>query len=56
MADVLPIGVPSRSELWRRQQLARSLLGHRDVTPENAALIRRVLDGEQIDELMKRSR
>lgn len=32
-ADVLPINTPSRAELWRRLQLARSLLAHRANTP-----------------------
>jgi hypothetical protein len=29
-ADVLPIGTPSRAELWRRLQLARAVLNPSD--------------------------
>lgn len=49
-ADVLPINVPSRAELWRRLQLARSLLSHRASTAETGLLLR-VLDGESIEDL-----
>lgn len=49
-ADVLPMNVPSRAELWRRLQLARSLLAHRASTPETR-LLQRVLDGEPIETL-----
>lgn len=48
MADVLPIAVPPRAELWRRHQLVRSLLSHRGCTPETGALLLAVLDGEQL--------
>lgn len=50
-ADVLPINTPSRAELWRRHQLARSLLAHRASTPETRLLLR-VLDGEPIEDLI----
>ncbi|GGM65045.1 hypothetical protein GCM10012275_39490 [Longimycelium tulufanense] len=46
-----PITVPSRLELWRRLQLARSVLAHRPYTPETAEVVRRVLDGEPIEAL-----
>lgn len=49
-ADVLPISVPSRAELWRRNQLARSLLSHRK--PEEAVRVAlAVLAGEQPPEV-----
>ncbi|WP_189059800.1 hypothetical protein [Longimycelium tulufanense] len=43
--------MPSRLELWRRLQLARSVLAHRPYTPETAEVVRRVLDGEPIEAL-----
>ncbi|MEV8610087.1 hypothetical protein AB0383_19545 [Amycolatopsis sp. NPDC051373] len=46
VADVMPISVPSRAELWRRTQLAKSLLGHRTPTPELARLLLAVLNGD----------
>lgn len=49
-ADVLPITVPSRAELWRRLQLARSVLAHRG--PGQTTLLLRVLDGESIESLI----
>lgn len=52
-ADVLPINTPSRAELWRRLQLARSLLAHRSTTPDTRLLLR-VLDGESIETLTQR--
>lgn len=51
-ANVLPISTPSRSELWRRQQLARSLIAHRGYTRETAELVQRALDGDDIDTLI----
>jgi hypothetical protein len=47
VGDVLSIAVPTRAELWRRHQLVKSLLSHRGCTPETAALVLAVLDGEQ---------
>lgn len=52
-ADVIPIGVPSRAELWRRLQLARAVLNHRPADPASVTLALRVLDGVSIDELVK---
>ncbi|MEV6907998.1 hypothetical protein [Amycolatopsis sp. NPDC051071] len=51
MGEVLPIVAPSRAELWRRHQLAKSLLSHRGCTPETGALVIAVLDGEQPREI-----
>lgn len=51
-ADVLPITVPSRAELWLRLQLARSVLAHRPPGESTVALLRRVLDGEPIESLI----
>ncbi|WP_185845865.1 hypothetical protein [Kibdelosporangium aridum] len=50
MADVLPITVPSRAELWRRLQLARSILAQRESTPDTHVLLR-VLDGVPLETL-----
>lgn len=49
--NVIPLGTPSRAELWRRSQLAVSLLNQRGPTAETAWLVRRVLLGEQVSEL-----
>lgn len=47
-ADVVPISVPTRAELWRRNQLARSLLSHRE--PNEAVRVAlAVLAGEDVD-------
>jgi hypothetical protein len=52
MADVLPIAAPSRAELWRRVQLARSVLAQRPSTPDTGALALRILDGVPLDTLV----
>lgn len=49
-AEVIPLGSPSRAELWHRTQLAISLLNQRGATAETASLVRRVLAGEQVTE------
>lgn len=49
--QVTPINIPSRTELWYRVQLAKSLLGHRPLSPDTAALVLRVLDGARIEAL-----
>lgn len=49
--DVVPLTVPGRSELWRRVRLARSLLSHRFAASADVELLRRVLDGEPIEDL-----
>jgi hypothetical protein len=51
-ADVLPLTLPSRAELWLRLQLARSVLGHRPPGQTTVALLLRVLDGESIESLI----
>jgi hypothetical protein len=48
--QVIPINVPTRAELWRRNQLALSLLGHREPTRETADLLRSILRGEPIQQ------
>jgi hypothetical protein len=53
LADVLPISAPSRAELWRRSQLALSVLDQRGETAETAALVRRILFGASVDELTR---
>lgn len=50
-ATVTPIGIPSRHDLWQRLVLARAVLGHRPFTAATAALLMRILDGEQIASL-----
>lgn len=40
-----PLRMPTRTELWRRNQVALSVLAHRPYTPETAALVARVLRG-----------
>lgn len=50
-ATVTPIGIPSRHDLWQRLVLARAVLGHRPLTAATAALLLRILDGEQIPDL-----
>lgn len=40
-----PLRMPTRTELWRRNQLALSVLAHRPYTPDTAALVERVLSG-----------
>lgn len=52
MADVVvPITIPSRSELWSRVCLAKSVLSHRPATSETAAVALRALDGVTLAEL-----
>lgn len=50
-ALVTPIGIPQRTDLWHRIVLAKAVLGHRPLTENTAALLVRILDGEQIDDL-----
>jgi hypothetical protein len=51
--QVSPIGMPSRTELWHRVQLARSVLEHRALTPDTKAVVLRVLDGDRIEDLVE---
>lgn len=53
LADVLPISAPSRAELWRRHQLAPSVLDQRGTTAETAVLVQRILLGASPDELKR---
>jgi hypothetical protein len=47
MTEPIPICRPAAAELWRRNQLALSLLGHRVLVPESTADdLRRILLGE----------
>jgi hypothetical protein len=47
--DVVPINAPPRAELWRRNQVALSILGHRPLLPTSVAdELRRVLRGEDV--------
>lgn len=49
MSEPIPINAPPRSELWRRNQLALSILGHRTLLPESTkALLISVLRGESV--------
>jgi hypothetical protein len=50
-ASVTPIGIPSRHDLWQRLVLARAVLGHRPPNAVTAALLLRILDGEQLNSL-----
>jgi hypothetical protein len=50
-AQVSPIDMPSRTELWHRVQLAKAVLGHRPLTVGTKAVVLQVLDGVRIDEL-----
>ena len=51
MADVVPINAPSKAELWRRNQVALSILNHRPLLPASTAeLLRQVLRGEDVGE------
>ncbi|MER7009940.1 hypothetical protein ABT324_00730 [Saccharopolyspora sp. NPDC000359] len=50
-SNVLPLNAPARAELWRRNQLALSLLAHRPYTRATADLLGRVLRGEPIEDL-----
>lgn len=51
-ATVTPIGIPSRHDLWHRLVLAKAILGHRVLDATTAALLLRILDGEQIDDVI----
>lgn len=53
MADQVPTGCPSREELWRRSQLALSVLNHRGPSTATAVLVRRILLGENFSELSR---
>lgn len=35
MSKVLPIGAPSRAELWERLRIVESILNHRTIVPES---------------------
>lgn len=50
-SNVVPLGSPSRAELWARHQLALSLLSHRGCSAETAEVVARVLRGESIESL-----
>lgn len=52
-ADVLPIGVPSRAELWRRLQLARAVLNHREPSLVTTTLVLCALDGVPLETLVR---
>jgi hypothetical protein len=52
-ADVLPIGTPSRAELWRRLQLARAVLNHRPPGPTTGTLVLCALDGVPLETLVR---
>lgn len=47
---VAPLNMPARAELWRRNQLALSVLAHRPYDHDTAALLARVLRGEPTDD------
>lgn len=53
-ADVLPIGTPGRAELWRRLQLARAVLNHRQPSQLATTLALCALDGVPIETLLNR--
>ncbi len=48
-----PPTAPSRAELWRRNQLALSVLNQRAATTETVVLARRILSGETIETLTR---
>lgn len=49
MTDPIPISSPSRAELWRRNQVALSILGHRTLVPGTTRdLLISVLRGESV--------
>lgn len=52
-ADVVPIGIPSRAELWRRLQLARAVLNHRPSNTDTIAVVMDVLNGVTVDRLVE---
>jgi hypothetical protein len=49
--QVSPIGMPSRTELYHRVQLAKAVLDHRPLTAGTKAVVLRVLDGARIEDL-----
>ena len=51
MTDLIPTDVPTRSELWERVCLARSVLSHRAATPETARIALQALEGASIADL-----
>lgn len=52
-AWVTPVGIPGRTDLWYRVQLAKAVLSHREYTPETAVLLLAILDGAQIHDLIQ---
>jgi hypothetical protein len=49
MTDPIPICRPPAAELWRRNQLALSVLGHRPLSPVSTRdLLIRILSGESV--------
>jgi hypothetical protein len=52
-ADVVPIGTPSRAELWRRLQLARAVLNHRSPDAATVSIALCALDGVPMETLMR---
>jgi len=52
-AWVTPIGIPGRTDLWYRVQLAKAVLAHREYTRETAVLVLAILDGAQIYDLIQ---
>lgn len=49
MSEPIPINAPSRVELWRRNQVALSILGHRPLLPISTRdLLLAVLRGEDV--------
>ena len=51
---ILPIGAPSRAELWSRIRLARAVLAQRQPTQQTIQVVLHVLDGEPIESLLRR--
>lgn len=50
--NVVPISMPSRSDLWARVCLAQSVLSHRTPSRDTVAVALQVLAGVGIDDLM----
>jgi hypothetical protein len=49
MSEPIPVNAPSRAELWRRNQLALSILGHRTLVPVSTRdLLLAVLRGDEV--------
>ncbi len=49
MTEPIPINAPPRAELWRRNRLALSILGHRTIVPADTKdLLIAVLRGESV--------